>query len=360
MFESISDGGDEERCGGADLQPAAARTIGKMLLTAMAVIALAATAACARAPQTPGGAAPQPAESAQPYGGAAPSPGGGAQPPTPTPPGTAVPQSGSASPGPAATPPQQGAAAPMPAAESASAYLSAEARAELARKYAQAVPREWGERVTGVKRRLKTDEKVVALTFDAYGGPHGSGYDAKLIDYLVQENVPATLFINSRWLAANPDTFKALAANPLFEIENHGTAHRPLSVNGKSAYGIAGTRSPREVIDEALDNALLIEKLTGRRPKLFRTGTAYYDDVAVRIVEDLGMQAIGFDVLGDAGATFSAKQIEAALGKAKPGSIVIAHMNQPSKDTAAGMKLAIPELRQKGLRFVKLGDYELE
>jgi peptidoglycan/xylan/chitin deacetylase (PgdA/CDA1 family) len=227
-------------------------------------------------------------------------------------------------------------------------------------KYEHKVPREWGEVVTGVKRRLATTDLVVALTFDACGGPGGNGYDKTLIDFLKEENIPATLFINSRWIAANPDTFHELANNPLFEIENHGKQHKPLSVNGKSAYGIKGTASIGEVVDEAFENELNIEKLTGRKPKLFRSGTAFYDDVAVQVISELGLQPVNFDVLGDAGATFTAKQIEQALDKVKSGSIVICHMNQPDKDTAAGIKLAVPKLRSKGFSFVKLEEYPLE
>lgn len=106
---------------------------------------------------------------------------------------------------------------------------------------------------------------MIALTFDACGGKEGSGYDEKLIDYLIKENIPATLFINARWITANKDIFAKLAANPLFEIENHGTVN--------------------EVIREVKENADQIEKLTGRRPLFFRSGTAYYDDIAAGIMK---------------------------------------------------------------------------
>src|SRR5258708_792652 len=91
--------------------------------------------------------------------------------------------------------------------------------------------------------------RVIALTFDACGGPGGSGYDQALIDFLRRRQVPATLFLNSRWIDANPAAFHLLAAEPLFEIGNHGTRHRPLSVTGRSAYGIPGTRSAGEAYD---------------------------------------------------------------------------------------------------------------
>ena len=188
----------------------------------------------------------------------------------------------------------------------------------------------------------------------------GNGFDKELIDYLINENVPATLFINSRWIDANPETFLYLAENSLFEVENHGVAHRPLSVTGRSAYGIDGTRGVFGVIGEVLPNADKILSLTGRRPLFFRSGTDYYDEVAVLIAAGLGETTVGYSVLGDAGATYSAAQIKAACLSAKPGDIVICHMNHPEKDTAEGIMQAVPALRAEGFRFVKLEEYGLK
>ena len=117
--------------------------------------------------------------------------------------------------------------------------------------------------------RLPTSDRVVALTLDACGGRTGSGYDAELIKTLRRKRVPATLFVNARWIEANPGTFQRLAADPLFEIANHGTAHRPLSVNGRSAYGIAGTSSVADVVEEVAVNQQLITKLAGTAPAFF-------------------------------------------------------------------------------------------
>jgi peptidoglycan/xylan/chitin deacetylase (PgdA/CDA1 family) len=219
---------------------------------------------------------------------------------------------------------------------------------------------EWGENVTGVKTRLATDERVVALTFDANGGPNGTDYDEELIDFLVAEEIPATLFISQRWIEVNEDVFGQLADQPLFEIGNHGTHHLPLSVNGRGVYGYPGTQSPAHVIDEVMDNQATLERLTGQRPAYFRSGTAYYDEVAVQIVNDLGLEVVGFDIRGDAGATYTADQVASALAAAEPGSIAILQMNQPTSGTAAGVRTAVPLLRDQGFSFTKVGDYDLE
>jgi peptidoglycan/xylan/chitin deacetylase (PgdA/CDA1 family) len=233
-------------------------------------------------------------------------------------------------------------------------------RTELIKKYGSQAPTWWGEDVPGVFTHMVTNDKVIALTFDACGGKGGNGYDQKLIDFLIKENVPATLFINARWIDANLDTFKSLARNHLFEIENHGYLHRPLSVNGKTAWGISGTKNVGDVVDEVLINVVKIQKLTGRRPIYFRSGTAFYDEVAVKVVDDIGLRAVNYNVLGDAGATFNQTQIKNALLSSPNGAVVICHMNHPEKATAEGVMAAIPELKRRGFRVVKLATYPLK
>jgi peptidoglycan/xylan/chitin deacetylase (PgdA/CDA1 family) len=207
-----------------------------------------------------------------------------------------------------------------------------------------------------VLRALPTTRPVIALTFDACGGPGGSGYDQRLIDFLRRQEVPATLFLNSRWIDANSAVFRRLAHEPLFEIANHGTRHRPLSVTGRSAYGIAGTRNAGEVYDEVAGNQIKLARLLGAPPRFFRSGTAYCDDVAARIVTDLGERVVSFSVNGDGGATFTPEQVRRTVAAARGGSIVICHMNQPRSGTARGIAAAVPHLLASGYRFVRLSD----
>lgn len=228
---------------------------------------------------------------------------------------------------------------------------------EIEEKYSGKVPKEWGEKAAGVLNHINTNEKVVFLTFDACGGKGGSGYDKELIEYLKKEGIEATLFINSRWIDSNKDIFDDLAKNDLFSIQNHGTLHRPLSVNGREVYNIKGTNSVKEVYDEISGNDAKIKKLTGKKPKLFRSGTAYYDDVSVQIAKDLGYKIGGFDVLGDAGATFSKEEIIKQGKAAKNGSILIYHMNKPKGETFEGVKVVIENLKKSGYSFKKIEDY---
>lgn len=228
---------------------------------------------------------------------------------------------------------------------------------QLASKYHGRSPKAWGESVPGVLTHVHTDRKVIFLTFDACGGgTKGNGFDSELLAYLERERVPATLFLSGRWIDANPQIARRLAANPLFEIENHGLRHKPCSVNGRSAYGIRGTSGIRDVIDEVEKNADKIESLAHHKPKFYRSGTAMYDDVAAAIVKDLGCTPVGFTINGDGGATFPLGTIRTHLLGVSPGDIVLCHMNRPGGQTAEGVMAALPVMRKRGFKFARLDE----
>ncbi|MDH6198252.1 peptidoglycan/xylan/chitin deacetylase (PgdA/CDA1 family) [Mycobacterium frederiksbergense] len=210
------------------------------------------------------------------------------------------------------------------------------------------VPTQWGTALPGVTTNFAPNGKQIALTFDACDG----ACDDALLDTLQRNAVPAVLMLNARWLDRHPDRAAQLAGNPLFEIGNHGTRHVPLSMTGRSAYRIAGTRSADEVVNEVWTNHLRLTALTGRPPTWFRPGTAYYDDVAVDIVHQLGEQPLGFSVNADIGATASAAAVRNNVMSAAPGSIVLAHMNHPASGTHAGIADAIPVMQAAGWQFV--------
>ena len=222
-----------------------------------------------------------------------------------------------------------------------------------AESYAGRTPHTLGMHMDGIVDTVPTTPGVttVALTFDACGGPAGSGVDQTLVDTLREFRVPATLFLNSRWIEANPSSTQSLIDDPLFLLHNHGTLHAPLSVTGQSAYGIAGTKDPAAAIAEIEGNRALL-RTYGAESDWFRSGTAHYDDVAVQIAHDYGVKIAGFTVNADYGATAPANQVAAAIMNAPDGAIVLAHMNQPSSGTAAGVRTALEQMRGGTHRFV--------
>lgn len=302
--------------------PPRRRTVVRGLLT---TAALAGLGACASGPAASRAAAPTAPASSAPAGPTA-----------------------AASPSPAAP-----ADSPAPA-PSASPTPSAPSREEIVAEFAGRRPA-WFDMV-GEGIVSGTAAGGVCLTLDACGGPGGSGVDIDLVDMLISRQVPFTAFLNSRWVEANPDLTDRLAACPTVEIANHGTSHLPLSVTGASAYGIPGTADAGEVWDEIMGNQAALTERTGRAPRFFRPGTAHWDDVALAIAARLGLKAAGFSINGDGGATFPADTVEAEVGRAGPGDVVISHMNQPDAGTGAGYRAAIPAMLAEGTVFLTLSD----
>lgn len=212
-------------------------------------------------------------------------------------------------------------------------------------------PTEFGMFLPGVITR---GLRGVALTFDACGGPGGNGYDKALIRTLRASGVPATLFLNARWIAANPGLAAELAADPGFELANHGWRHRPLTVDGRAAYGIAGTRSVAQAYDEVVRGMEAVAALSGQPPRWFRSGTAHLDDVGLAVANALGVDVVNFSVNLDFGGTAATATVAANLTSARRRDIVLGHFNQPGGHTAEGLAAALPGLLDAGTRFTTL------
>lgn len=241
-----------------------------------------------------------------------------------------------------------------PSSPAATRLPGAPAKDRIVADFTGKAPGTWGLYVPGTATKLVGGGRRIALTFDCCGGPGGDGVDQELIDTLQRTRTRATFFLNFRWIQANPGAARSLAENPLFEIGNHGTKHIPLSVSGRSAYGIQGTASPAEVYDEIMVNQAALHRLTGKPVRYFRPGTAYLDEASAAIVRQLGMVPVSFSVNGDGGATYPAAAVLGEVAAAKSGDIIIAHANHPGCGTAAGVAQALTALRAAGLKSGRL------
>ncbi len=203
--------------------------------------------------------------------------------------------------------------------------------------------------------KLSSKEKAIALTFDACGGPHGSGYDKELINFLVENNIHATLFLTGTWIKANPDIAKQLANIGIFDIENHGWRHKPGTIAGESVYQIRGCTNVEDLTMEIVSNASLIESITEKKTRYYRSGTAYYDESGIALVKKLGYRICGFSLAGgDYSGKISEESILKNILKATNGTILLLHMNHPDWNTCEALKKAVPLLKKRGYAFVPL------
>ena len=245
------------------------------------------------------------------------------------------------------TTPSQSPSATATATPTTSATIPTKAQVDaVVAEHASQKPTKWGMAMPGI---LSKGKSFACITLDACGGGAGSGVDTALLDFLIANAVPATLFLNARWIKANPKVLERIAAAPKLEIGNHGTSHVPLSVTGKAAYGIPGTSSAREAADEIMGCQQLIFDRTGTAPKFFRPGTAHWDDVAVALCTELGLIPAGFSINADGGATLRKASVAANISSARAGDISLGHMNRPRAETGAGHIQGITQLLKAGV-----------
>jgi peptidoglycan/xylan/chitin deacetylase (PgdA/CDA1 family) len=220
----------------------------------------------------------------------------------------------------------------------------------------------------GAVRRvdLPPDRKLIALTFDLCEQPGEiAGYDGAIIDYLRREGIKATFFAGGKWMRSHVERTQQLMADPLFEIGNHAEAHRNLRLlDGAKLYDeVAGPQrayqSIRAQLAEAQCAAPHAAAMRSIAPRLtlFRFPYGACNERALRAVHDQGLTAIQWDIsTGDPTPQQPAAAIVAAMLRAKPGSIILAHANGRGWHTVAALPVAVARLRKLGYDFVTVSE----
>ena len=194
----------------------------------------------------------------------------------------------------------------------------------------------------------------VALTFDACMGKT----DMRILDALIAQNVPATIFVTARWLRGNPQALALMLAHAdLFELENHGLNHIPTVDFPTLVYGIAAAGSPAAVAAEVQggSEAMLAHGIP--RAHWFRGATAKYDLSAIAEIRAMGFDVAGYSINGDAGASLPAAAVEKQYLSARDGDVLISHINQPTHAAGEGVVKGIAGLKARGVQFVRLQDF---
>lgn len=189
--------------------------------------------------------------------------------------------------------------------------------------------------------------KRVALTFDGCSVKTHSYYDERVTKVLVDMRVPATIFLGGKWMQDHPDALRYLASQPQFELASHSFLHPHMT-------RISDDRVRQEL--RWTQNTMY--DLIGRQPTLFRAPYGEISDRLVRLVADAGLRTVQFDLpSGDADKKASKqKLIEYVSTVAKPGSIIVMHINRRGWHTAEVLPTIIRNLRKRGFEFVTVSD----
>jgi peptidoglycan/xylan/chitin deacetylase (PgdA/CDA1 family) len=193
----------------------------------------------------------------------------------------------------------------------------------------------------------------VALTLDACSGR----VDHRILDLLVKERIPATIFVTARWLRRNGEAVAVMAAHPdLFELEDHGREHLAAIDHVASVYGVKAAGSPEALALEVGGGADAMAAAGLDKPHWFRGATAKYSPSAIALIESMGYRIAGYSLNGDGGSLLGAKAAGRRIAGAKDGDVIIAHINQPTHAAGEGVAAGILALRKRGFEFVLLRD----
>jgi peptidoglycan/xylan/chitin deacetylase (PgdA/CDA1 family) len=197
--------------------------------------------------------------------------------------------------------------------------------------------------------RLPTDDKVIALTFDACQAHEPASFDRPLLDYLLENRLPFALFVTGRFAQNNRADMERLALRDHVEFGNHSWDHP----NTMNRFDAETTRVQASRADA------VIEEITGRKPAFFRFPAGNYNATALAAVEAEGMPVIHWRwATGDPARSETAERLEARVSRrAQPGDILIFHINGRGWHTAEALPRIVDKLRSEGYRFVKLSDY---
>jgi peptidoglycan-N-acetylglucosamine deacetylase len=164
----------------------------------------------------------------------------------------------------------------------------------------------------------------VALTFDLCPVQKGAGYDQALIDYMIEQKIPATFFMSGKWMAKHDQQVRTLLQIPFFEVGTHGEIHAHLPLH-----------SADEQKKEILGPVRLLKTKYGHDATLFRPPYGEFNDDTVNVARALGLQFILWDVVsGDPDPTLTAVRIEDRLKLSiRKGSVIVMHANGKGKHT---------------------------
>jgi peptidoglycan/xylan/chitin deacetylase (PgdA/CDA1 family) len=191
-------------------------------------------------------------------------------------------------------------------------------------------------------------QKKVALTFDACTTTREpSPYDPRITAELEAMHVPATVFVGGGWAQEEAPMLRELARDPLFEIGNHTFTHPHLA-----------RLSDAQIRDELLRTKVEIAAVTGHTPTLFRPPYGVYDAHVLRVAAELGLTTVEYDLPSGDPDVHATKQslVNWVLREARPGSIIVMHINHRRFHTAEALPEIVAGLRARGFELLTVGE----
>lgn len=188
--------------------------------------------------------------------------------------------------------------------------------------------------------KVNRDDKVVSISFDA---AWGNEYTTSLLETLKKNEVKATFFLVGMWVDKYPDSVKEISDQG-HDIGNHSDTHPHLP------------KQNRETIREQIENCNdKIEKITGKRPTLFRPPYGDYDNKLIEELQNLNMYTIQWNIDTLDWKDKKCDEMCAIISKKLvPGSIILMHNG--AKYTAESLDTIIKTIKDAGYTIIPISE----
>ena len=185
---------------------------------------------------------------------------------------------------------------------------------------------------------IKTDEKIVAITFDTEWSSSGI---ERLLPVLADYQIKSTFFVTGDWAREHPIQLRSIAEAG-HEIGNHSTRHRHMQ-----------SLSPQAVQEEILECSNTIRDITGIKPACFRPPYGEYGEDVLRAAAQFSMRTVLWNLDSCDWKNLSPASIaEKVLAQCTPGSIVLFHSS--ALNTPEALKIILPALQSQGYEIVSV------
>ncbi|MDD3888863.1 MAG: polysaccharide deacetylase family sporulation protein PdaB [Syntrophomonadaceae bacterium] len=189
---------------------------------------------------------------------------------------------------------------------------------------------------------IKTDKKIVALTFDI---SWGNQTPMPVIEILKENNVKCTFFLSGPWVKQYPEIATRIKKDG-HEIGSHGYRHINLSNLSKT-----------EIKEEVMKAHKNIKEVTGVEANLIRTPNGDYNDQVVVGILECKYEAIQWSVDSLDWMNPGINTITERVSKrVHPGAIILMHASDTCKQTTEALPTVIKNLKSQGYEFVTVSE----
>lgn len=185
----------------------------------------------------------------------------------------------------------------------------------------------------------KTQEKVVALTFDDGPDENDTG---NVLDILKKTGTPASFFLIGRKIAGNETLVTRMQAEGHI-LGTHSWSHTPF-------FDFYTSKRMKNELYRSCDE---IKRVTGRSPLFFRPPFGVINPMLAGALRKVTLTVVGWNIRSlDTLHRDPARIMQRILGALKPGAIILLHDHTPF--TTSHLEQLIRLIDEKGYRIIPL------